>query len=135
MSWQSLTGAGGTWSGLDWTARAAGTASADPYLAWADATKFADLGGVPTGWVRVIIELNAYGPNGAALTAQSFAQDYVDTTPAWGTLIRVSSVYRYPPAGLEASHFLTAAVTQQFFVQLDTTFKPFVKRFEIGMPV
>ena len=57
MTWQSLTGASGAWSGVDWTARAADTASADPYLTWADATGFADLGGPPAGWMRVIIEL------------------------------------------------------------------------------
>ncbi|HWT35341.1 MAG TPA: S8 family serine peptidase, partial [Paraburkholderia sp.] len=49
--------------------------------------------------------------------------------------IRVSTLYRYPPADLEQTRFLTAAVTKQFFAQLDTTLKGIVKRFELGMPV
>ncbi|MEM5345006.1 S8 family serine peptidase [Paraburkholderia azotifigens] len=135
MNWQSLTGTGGAWSGIDWTARAADTASADPYLAWADATQFADLGGLPAGWIRVIIELEAYSPNGSAQTAKSFADDLEGANAAWQAWIRVSSLYRYPPADLEQTRFLTAVVTKAFFGQLDTTLKGFVRRFEFGMPV
>lgn len=47
MSWHSLAG-GGAWSGLDWIGRAANSTRADPYLAWADTTAFAHLGGEPT---------------------------------------------------------------------------------------
>ncbi|ACC74847.1 S8 family serine peptidase [Paraburkholderia phymatum] len=135
MTWQSLTGAGGAWSGIDWTARAADTASADPYLAWADTTQFADLGGPPAGWIRVIIELQANAPDGTALTARSFADSLEGANAPWQAWIRVSSLYRYPPADLDQTRFLTAVVTNAFFARLDTTLKGYVKRFEIGMPV
>ena len=135
MTWQSLTGTAGAWSGIDWTSRAADTASADPYLAWADATQFADLGGMPAGWVRIIIELEAYAPNGTAQSAKSFAEDLEGAHAAWKAWIQVSSLYRYPPADLEPTHFLTAVVTKQFSSELDTTLKGIVKRFELGMPV
>ncbi|MBN3751912.1 S8 family serine peptidase [Paraburkholderia sp. Tr-20389] len=135
MTWQSLTGTGGAWSGVDWTGRAADTASADPYFAWADATQFADLGGPPAGWIRVIIELESTEPNGTALTAKSFAESLEGAHAAWKAWIQVSSLYRYPPADLAQTHFLTAVVTKAFFTQLDTTLKGFVKRFELGMPV
>ncbi|MPW20258.1 S8 family serine peptidase [Paraburkholderia sp. CNPSo 3157] len=135
MTWQSLTGKAGAWSGLDWTGRANGVARADPYLAWADATLFADLGGPPAGWVRVIIELEVFGPDGTPLTAQSFAESLESTHAAWKAWLRVSSLYRYPPRDLAHTHFLTAAVTKVFFAKLDTTLKGFVKRFELGMPI
>jgi hypothetical protein len=136
MTWQSLTGKAGAWSGLDWTGRANGTARADPYLAWADATLFADLGGLPAGWVRVIIELQEFGPDGSPLTAQSFAESLESTHAAWKAWIRVSSLYRYPPRDLEHTRFLTAAVTKLFFAKLDTSpLKRFVNRFELGMPI
>lgn len=135
MTWQPLTGASDAWSEVDWTARAADTASADPYLTWADATGFADLGGPPAGWVRVIIELEENAPDGSPLTAQSFAEGLEDANTEWLEWLRVSSIYRYPPAALEQTRFLTAAVKKQFFSELDTTLKGFVKRFELGMPV
>lgn len=135
MTWQSLTGKNDAWSGLDWTGRADGTPGADPYLAWADATQFGDLGGPPTGWVRVIIELAETDPHGGALTAKSFAENLETTNLAWKAWIQVSSIYRFPPRDLDNTHFLTAAVTKQFFAELDTRLKGIVKRFELGMPV
>ncbi|MBP0588649.1 S8 family serine peptidase [Paraburkholderia sp. LEh10] len=135
MDWTSLTGQKGAWSGLDWTARAPGTARADPYLAWADATGFADLGGAPTGWVRVILELNETAPDHTELTAKSFAERLEGVNAGWQAWIRVSSLYRFPPADLDKTRFLTACVTKQFFAELDASLAGFIKRFEIGMPV
>jgi len=128
MDWHSLTDEPGAWSKLDYTERAAGTPRVDPYLAWADATAFADLGGTPDDWVRVIIELEA------PVSAQSFAEK-VERTKEWKSWIKVSSMYRYPPADLQPTRFLTAIVTQAFFENLDSKFKGIVKRFELGMPV
>jgi hypothetical protein len=136
MSWQSLAG-GGAWSGLDWTGRAVDSARADPYLAWADTTAFACLGGQPTGWVRVILELEAHWPGDGAppLTAQAFAESLENANAAWKRWIQVSTVYRFPPHDLEASRFLTAIVTKQFFAEIDGAMKGVVKRFELGMPI
>ena len=135
MSGQSLAG-GGTWSGLNWTGRPADSARADPYLAWADSTAFADLGGPPT-WIRVILELEAHWPGAAAtpLTAQTFAESLENGNAAWKKWIRVSTVYRFPPHDLEASRFLTAIVTKRFFKEIDDAMKGVVKRFELGMPI
>ncbi|MFM0015071.1 S8 family serine peptidase [Paraburkholderia sediminicola] len=136
MSWQSLAG-GGAWSGLNWIGRAANSTRADPYLAWADTTAFAHLGGQPTGWVRVILELEAHWPAVGAplLTAQTFAESLEIENATWKTWIRVSTVYRFPPHDLEASRFLTAIVTKQFFTEIDGALKGVVKRFELGMPI
>ncbi|CAE6747972.1 S8 family serine peptidase [Paraburkholderia nemoris] len=135
MSWQSLAG-GGAWSGLNWIGRAANSTRADPYLAWADTTAFAHLGGQPT-WVRVILELEARWPGAAAtpLTAQTFAESLENGNATWKAWIQVSTVYRYPPHDLEASRFLTAIVTKQFFTEIDGAVKGVVKRFELGMPI
>ncbi|WP_109481807.1 S8 family serine peptidase [Paraburkholderia sp. C35] len=135
MTWQSLTGTAGAWSGIKWTGRVAGTPAADPYLVWADSTGFADLGGPPADWVRVIIELQPALPDGTPITAQSIAENLAGPNAAWQAWIQVSSFYRYPPASLRQTRFLTAAVTKQFFTELDKTLKDYVKRFEIGMPV
>jgi hypothetical protein len=135
MSWQSWAG-GGAWSGLNWIGRAVDSTRADPYLAWADTTAFAHLGGQPT-WVRVILELEAHWPVAGAppLTAQSFAESLENANTAWKTWIQVSTVYRFPPHDLEASRFLTAIVTKQFFTEIDGVLKGVVKRFELGMPI
>ncbi|NPT42402.1 S8 family serine peptidase [Paraburkholderia sp. 1N] len=135
MSWKSWAG-GGAWSGLNWTGRPADSACADPYLAWADTTAFAHLGGERT-WVRVILELEAHWPVDGALplTAQTFAESLEKENVAWKDWIRVSTVYRFPPHDLEASRFLTAIVARKFFTEIDGAMKGVVKRFELGMPI
>lgn len=145
MNWQSMAGVTSGWTGRDWAARPDDSARVDPYLVWADATAFDDLGGPPTGWARVIIELAETVPDGGELagnasgcdelTAQLFAQ-WLDTArETFNAWIQVPSFYRFPTPNLEKTRFLTAFVTCRFFDELDKSLQGFVKRFEIGLPV
>lgn len=134
MTWQALAGVG-AWSGIDWTGAAVASGQTDPYLAWADVSGFADLGGEPAGWMRVIIELEKKAPDGSTLSAQSFAESLEGANAAWKDWIQVPSVYRFPPPRLKTTRFLTAVVMQPFFVELATSLQGIVKRFELGMPV
>ena len=135
MNWQSLADVGHGWTGRDWTARADDSARVDPYLVWADATAFEDLGGPPTGWVRVIIELAEHASDGSELTAQLFAQKLETAHDEFNGWIHVPSLYRFPTPNLKRTRFLTAFVTRRFFDEIDKSLKGVVKRFEIGLPV
>jgi|GEM_PF-292974 len=145
MNWQSMAGVTSGWTGQDWGARPGDSARVDPYLVWADATAFDDLGGPPRGWVRVIIELAETVPDGGELagnasgcnelTAQLFAERFDNMSEESNAWIRVPSLYRFPTLNLEKTRFLTAFVTGRFFDELDKSLKGFVKRFEIGLPV
>lgn len=125
----------GDWSDQVWTGRPEDAARPDSYLVWADATGFDDLGGKPTSWVRVMIELCDRSPDNTELTAQLFAESIETKHRDWEAWIRLSSLYRYPPPGLEHTRFLTAIVTRRFFAELQGVLKGFVKRFELGLPV
>src|SRR5260221_4082684 len=128
-------GVKGDWSGQDWTGRSGDTARIDPYLVWADATAFDDLGGKPTSWVRVMIELEGETADETPRTARWFAESIESDHKEWQAWIRVSSLYRYPPPGLEQTRFLSAVVTRQFFSELEGSLKGLVKRFELGLAV
>lgn len=97
----------------------------DPYLAWADETKFRDVGQVPLE-TAVILALR--------VTAEQFA-NWVDN-PLSGLKgwIRVPSVYRKPSHELKGTTFCTAFVKTEFLYKLqwqpDT-----IEAYEVGLPI
>ena len=121
-SWRRFISGG--WTGQPWTANAWRGARIDPYLVWADATDFADLGGIPRKWAPVVLEVQ---DTSAARFARAMR------SKPW---IRVSPFYRHPPKGLEETTFCTATVTREFFAELKTLpLARLVDRFELGLAV
>jgi len=119
-----------------WLARAdtrelASVQRIDPYLVWAEATGYADLGGIPDPPDRfaVAIELTKNG----GMTAKDLAKHIEENQ--WGSWIWMSSLYRDPPKALEDARFCTAQVTREFFKQLDSTLQGKIERFTLGLPV
>jgi Subtilase family len=120
------------WTGVDWTL-ADGNVGIDPYLVWAEATKFVDLGVTPHDKMRVpvIVEL------GNDRTAQQFAERVEGKGVDW-PWIQTSELYRNPVTGLENTTFCTANVMREFFVELGkdaSELREWVKRFELGLPM
>ena len=99
----------------------------DPYLVWADATHYRDLGGEPHGRIPVAIEL----PRGN--TARQFAQEIERN--GWQEWIWMSALYRDPPPVLEASRFCTAHVTREFFMRLNTDLAGRFERFTQALSI
>jgi hypothetical protein len=116
-----------SWGRLRWAsaARDDSLAAIDPYLIWADVTRFEDLKQPDSeAWFPVILELAAQAGN--------FAQRCIDEGWDW---IRIPSVYRCPPKWLEPARFCTAAVTREAFEKLGGELKGYVQRFQLGCPV
>ena len=114
----------GKFTGIDWNAPGA-IDGQDPYLAWAEADKFAGYRvkpkGKPPKWLPIVIELTP----GASVP----------------TLVQASSVkwLQIPRVylNLPALRFCTAHVKPRFFEKLrsDATLRDLIQRFELGLPV
>ena len=130
-----MSGIADSWTRQDWTGRADDAARIDPYLVWADATQFVDLGHppAPAHRVRVMIELVDQHPPQGAENAQQFAR--MVETQDWGGWLQVSPLYLNPPAELVQTRFLTAVVKKRFFAELDGLLKGIVARVQLGLPV
>jgi hypothetical protein len=100
----------------------ASVARIDPYIVWAHATHYRDLGGMPSGRVPIAIEMKQGGD-----TAQQFAQTIERN--GWQHWIWMSALYRDPPATLEATRFCTAHVTREFYAHLHTDLAGKFERF------
>ncbi|SAK71941.1 hypothetical protein AWB79_04012 [Caballeronia hypogeia] len=100
----------------------ASVARIDPYIVWANATQYRDLGGMPRGRMPIAIEMKQGGD-----TARQFAQAIERN--GWHDWIWMSALYRDPPAALEATRFCTAHVTRDFFAHLDTDLAGKFERF------
>ncbi|MDN7177212.1 hypothetical protein M0D69_04140 [Caballeronia sp. SEWSISQ10-4 2] len=116
------------WLAPDVVDQAATAPCFDPYLVWADATGWVDLGGVPQGRFPIAIELAKSGK-----TAQELS--LLIKTNGWEEWIWMSSLYRHPPEGLEQTRFCTAHVTREFFVHLHTDLFGLIERFTLGLPI
>ena len=122
-TWKTFTSGG--WTAQPWTAAEWNDIRIDPYLVWADATDFADLGGLRMGQIPIIIELKK------PRTAEAFARE-VNNDP----YIHVSPFYALPASGLEKTTFCTATVKREFFLKLvHGPWTSWIERFEIGLPV
>jgi hypothetical protein len=113
----------GAFSGIDWGTPGAADGF-DPYLVWAEASRFAGyhLHETPQ-WLPVIVEL------AAGLSIREFVQA---GSPDW---LRVSAVYLdNAPTGLR---FCTASIAPGFFAALAPggSLHGKVQRFELGLPV
>jgi len=102
----------------------------DPYLTWAEQTKFAYLGGDSVEWFPVLIEL---AQGSSRVFAQSIAND------VRGDEFRISSIYRAPTNVPEGSRFCSLHVTRNFLVEnlgtREYVQKHGIRRFELGTPV
>ena len=139
MTWQPGYHHEQSWTGVDWLDSAAGGLVVDPYLVWAEATDYVDLGGRPE-------------PKGVDLTADPERKMRVPVIielerdpkefigllqghPGW-EWIRVSPLYLDPPEHLKGARFFTAIVAREFFTELvHGELKPLIKRFELGLPM
>ncbi|GJH22802.1 hypothetical protein CBA19CS22_39690 [Caballeronia novacaledonica] len=97
----------------------------DPYLVWAVATHFDELGGMPAGFVPIAIEAKRNVARAWDLANIASGKDWF-----W-----MSELYRYPPAGLEATRFCTAFVTLAFLDHLDVELNGMIERFTLATPV
>src|SRR5687768_1841017 len=131
-----------SWTGQDWQSAAARKLRVDPYLVWADATDYRDLGGRPDGWVPVIIEL---GPDKAGGTKQpktttvdfTAALDQRADNQGAAGWIRMHEWYRNPQPVLTGATFCTAMVTKVFFEKLltDPALQSMIVRVELALPI
>ena len=123
-----------SWTRVDWASAAGGRTAIDPYVVWAEATNFVDLGVTPTPEMRVpvIIELDNN------LTAMQFAEFVKNKDKEW-PWIQTSELYLNPAPGLENTTFCTANVTREFFAELgqnaQSELRQWIKRFELGLPM
>lgn len=112
----------GAFTGIDWSHPGA-TVGCDPYLVWAEATRFTNHGGRTPPWLTLAVELRP----GATL------RDFLAAGDArW---MRVPAVYvQSAPAG---SRFCTARVRPAFFAAMAAggPLHSLIKRIEVGMPV
>src|SRR5262245_20695924 len=135
--WQQGYPHSASWTGQNWLASPANTIRIDPYLVWAEATDYVDLGGLPAndGWVSIIIELSG-------ITAQDFDTEMANLpanqAPA-GPWIKIHPLYLDPVAGTHFSKFCTAIVKKRFFeVLVDPAIpvlRTFIERFELGQAI
>ena len=121
-SWSPLPT--GEFTGIDWSALGA-IDGQDPYLAWAEADRFAGYRvkpkGKPPTWLPLVIELSAQADVPALVAASS---------TKW---LQIPRVY----LNLPALRFCTAHVKPKFFDRLrsDSHLRGLIKRFELGLPV
>ena len=124
MPWNNLNGAG-TWTGTNWMAVASGK-HIDPYMVWAEASGFADLGGIPASGVPVLIELDA------RTTIAAFAA--MIGRLGW---LAIPAIYTMPSPLAGVTRYFSATASAAFFQQFaaGNVLLADVIRFEIGMPV
>lgn len=124
MPWTNLNGAG-TWTGVNWMGGAGGR-RIDPYLVWAEASAFSDLGGIPAAPLPVLLELDRRAdiPRFAASISGQ----------GWLT---IPAIYTAPAPALAATRFFSASASIAFFQQFaaGNPLLTDVVRFEISMPV
>lgn len=114
----------GEFTGIDWSALGA-IDGRDPYLAWAEADRFAGYRvkpkGKPPTWLPIVIELAAQADVPALVAASS---------TKW---LQIPRVYLNWPA----LRFCTAHVKPRFFDKLrsDAALRDLIQRFELGLPV
>ncbi|BBP98509.1 hypothetical protein BSFA1_36380 [Burkholderia sp. SFA1] len=106
----------------------ASVARIDPYIVWANATQYRDLGGMPHGRIPVAIEMKQGGG-----TARQFAQEI--ERRGWQSWIWMSALYRDPPPALEATRFCTAHVTREFYARLGTDLAGKFERFTEALAI
>ena len=106
-------------------------ADAVPYLSWAAATDYRDLGGPPDARsprLRIPLLLELAKP----------ASEFVRAVAELGLAeaMEIPRVYATPPAGLEAFAFCTASVDPSFFsaAAARTLANQWIKRVEAGLP-
>jgi hypothetical protein len=106
----------------------ASVARIDPYIVWANATQYRDLGGMPHGRIPIAIEMKQGGD-----TARQFAQRIERN--GWQSWIWMSALYRDPPPALEATRFCTAHVTREFYARLGTDLAGKFERFTEALAI
>ncbi|MDB5921369.1 MAG: hypothetical protein JWN13_305 [Betaproteobacteria bacterium] len=137
--WKSGYDLSASWTGQDWLGTTGRTLRIDPYLVWAESTKFVDLAGTPKEWVPVLIEVETVG-------TRQFAQKIAQRADNQGdeTWFKLHHWYSDPAPFLEEATFCTALVKKAFFQKLlagepvgstDDPLHTLIKRFELGLPI
>jgi hypothetical protein len=119
------------WKGDRAALNPAGERRVDAYFAWAEVTKYADLGGIPKKWFPVVIEVPEKGATARAFCAMVERRK-------WDRFIKVPAMYAKPTTSLKKARFLTAIVTREFLSALedeDGELAAAIERFELGLPV
>lgn len=115
----------GKWSNVAWAYQLMERVRIDPYLIWADVTKFAYLSGGKEALAKipVILELKT--------SAQEFAETVLDKKWDW---IHIPQVYGKQESGLGQAKFCTAWFEPAAFSQRDQL-SQYVERFELGLAI
>lgn len=101
----------------------------DPYLVWAEATRYRHFDGARSARIPIAIELKAGGQ-----TAQQFAQMIEEQ--GWREWIWMSALYPDAPQALTNTRFCTAHVTtRDFFTHLERELSDKIQRFTLAMPI
>ena len=126
------------WIDRQWIDGTLGPTRIDPYFAWAEATDFKYLHpNVRPVWFPLILKVSG-NPHAHARSAAQFAEHIASLRHGrerfW---IEIPSVYRHPPAGLEAATYFTAIVKAQFFEALtqEQWLRDAIEAFELCLPV
>ncbi|MGZ5150443.1 MAG: S8 family serine peptidase [Burkholderiales bacterium] len=137
--WKSGYDVNASWTGQDWLGAMGRTLRIDPYLVWAEATRFLDVGGMPNDWVPILIEVRDPG-------TREFAHKIAQRRDNQGdqTWFKLHHWYSDPAATFEGATFCTALVKKAFFQKLlgeepagstDEPLHTLIKRFELGLPI
>ena len=122
LQWSALPE--GIVTGFDWADDDV-VRGVDPYLVWAEASRFSGYGGAPETihWLPLLIELAA----GASI------RQLFDATSRLGLALPAAYLTDAAPAGLR---FCTAQVSRLFFDELrrDRALRALIRRYELGMP-
>ena len=121
MKWTALPK--GSFTGMHW-AKPGATNGFDPYLVWAEASRFAGYADHSPRWLTLVVELTA-GTSVAQLKAAASAK--------W---LHVPPVYTSADAP-HGMRFCTAQVRPAFFKHIGPgqSLEALIKRFELGMPL
>ena len=110
--------------GSQWKAKLLAVPRLDPYIVWAAATQFVDLGGPPAGYLPIVIEAKA------GVSARDIAQIAQGKNWIW-----MSALYGNPPTALKDTRYCTAFVTAAFLDHLNVELSGKIERFTLSMPV
>ena len=114
MQWQPLTS---RTIRVDWAQRLC-VARVDPYLVWADATRFAGFGATPPERIAIAFEVNT-ASRGLAAFGRTFA-----ASPVHGEAVAIGSRFGVASVHIDGLSRLLDPVAQQV-----------IRRFEIGLPL
>jgi hypothetical protein len=121
----------GRWSDYPWTNHARGPCAIDPYIVWADLTKFADLAGSETlEWIPLLLRVKTdVGQFVSEIAAIRSLRSSVRIAPVYG---------REASPSLAGAKYCVAAVTKEALATLldrEQGIKNWIEQLQLGLPV